>query len=146
MFSHYFTVFLASSLKFAFGPVMGLSFGLNWWEIALFTALGMMFSVTVVSFGGERVHNWYVKKYPQKLFTKRKRLIVRVWRKYGLFGVAALTPIVFTPIGGAIIAVSLGERPTKILPYMLASAIFWALVQAIFFSYFYHIIAEYVHW
>jgi len=53
---------------------------------------------------------------------------VKIWRKYGIWGVAALTPILFTPIGGTMIAVSFGEKKPKILLAMLLSASLWSVI------------------
>jgi hypothetical protein len=127
----YFTVAGLSAFKFVLGIVTGISTGLSWYETAAFTLLGMMVSVLVVSFGGEKVHNLFVNRNSRRLFTKRNRLTVRVWRKYGIWGVAILTPILFTPIGGTLIAVSFGERPSVIIPKMLVSGIAWGIVFAV---------------
>ncbi|MDL5045999.1 hypothetical protein QQ054_08125 [Oscillatoria amoena NRMC-F 0135] len=51
-----------------------------------------------------------------------------MWRKYGLAGVALLTPLIFTPIGGTILAVAFGSPKDKILIYMFISAVFWAVM------------------
>jgi hypothetical protein len=66
----------------------------------------------------------------QKIFSKKSRQIVSLWSKYGELGIAFLTPIVLTPIGGTLILVSFGTKKRKIFSYMLISAIIWA----IFFS------------
>ncbi|MCU0399260.1 MAG: hypothetical protein MUC73_14300, partial [Cyclobacteriaceae bacterium] len=48
-----------------------------------------------------------------------------------LAGIALLTPILFTPIGGALIAVSLGAPKYRILLYMLISASVFAILFTI---------------
>lgn len=57
--------------------------------------------------------------------TRRTAVLIR---KYGLGGVAFLTPLFLTPIGGTIIAVGMGKPKNKIIVFMLISAIGWALV------------------
>jgi hypothetical protein len=47
-------------------------------------------------------------------------------RKYGLGGIAFFTPLIFTPIGGTLLALSTNKPREKILVYMLISAIFWS--------------------
>jgi len=113
-----------SGLKFIFGPFTGWGLGLSIAETALCTATGMTLTVLIISLVGEKVHNYFIPAN-RKLFTPRNRLIIRIWRKYGIWGVAFLTPIFFTPIGGTLIAVSLGERYSRILPFMVASALGW---------------------
>lgn len=55
----------------------------------------------------------YSKK--PKRFTKAVRLAVKTWQKFGVFGVAVLTPIILSPIGGAVLAVSFRVKTRKIL-------------------------------
>ena len=48
------------------------------------------------------IHYQYIefKAPPKKIFTKRSRRMVGIWKKYGLVGLAALTPVIFSiPIG-----------------------------------------------
>ncbi|MCS7003822.1 MAG: hypothetical protein NZM38_00695 [Cytophagales bacterium] len=116
-----------SGLKFIFGPITGYSIGLSLFETSLCTALGMITTVWLISIAGRKIHNFFIPKN-RKLFTSRNRMIIRIWRRYGIWGVAFFTPLILTPIGGTIIAVSLGERYTKILPYMSVSAFFWAFI------------------
>ena len=51
------------------------------------------------------------------------------------FGVALLTPIILTPIGGTLLAVSSGSPRRKIIVYMFISSSFWSVVisSAIYF-------------
>ena len=74
----------------------------------------------------------------RRLFTKRNRRFVIIWKKFGLFGVTFLTPIIFTPIGGAILVSYLGGKRRTILYYMLVSAVFWSM----FFSTVFHFVIK----
>jgi len=125
------SVLLLSSLKFVGGPLLGRGYDLPWWQTALFTFLGMMLSTVFFSTVARAFFYKYVKGIffrNEKKISPAKRRIVKVWNKFGISGVAFLTPILLTPIGGAIIASSFGERPVKIIGYMAVSAAFWALV------------------
>ncbi|MBX9850288.1 MAG: hypothetical protein K2X86_00850 [Cytophagaceae bacterium] len=127
----YLVVFATSMLKFIGGPLVGAGFNLSLWETAIFTILGMMASVFIFSsILGRAIHNWMMKLFfkNRKLFSAKSRKRVKLWRKYGLKGVAFLTPIVFTPIGGTLIATSFGEHRNQIFIYMLASAVFWGFL------------------
>ena len=63
--------------------------------------------------------NWIRQKVIPRFFKKRSRFsqsnrrFVTIWKKYGLIGVAALTPVVLTPIGGTLLAVSSGSPKEK---------------------------------
>lgn len=125
----YLWVYLTSSVKFLFGPAAAGS-KLTVFEAFVCTVLGMMTTVFIVSNFGVYLRRKFFKKPKEKrkLFTKRNRMIVRVWRTYGLFGIAFLTPVIFSPIIGTMIAVSLGEKRKKIYFNMLFSAIFWGFI------------------
>jgi hypothetical protein len=129
LFIKYLTVFLSSAVKFVFGPLEGLALELSWAETALLTASGMMLSVTVFTFFGNYLKTVLLRRFFQKrkLFKKSTRRNVRLWQKLGIYGVAFLTPILLTPIGGTVLAVSFGEKKYKIMLWMLASAIFWSV-------------------
>lgn len=127
-------------LKFVFGPVTSLALGLHWSEAIILTVVGMMLSVTLFTFGGQYMKEKILKKWakPKRLFTKQNRMKVRVWRKYGMFGVAFLTPIILTPIGGTLLATSFGEHNYRIILYMLVSALFWSVVLVAILYYLAH--------
>lgn len=126
----YLTVYLSSMVKFVAGPLAGLATGLSFWESALFTALGMMTSVLLLTMLGPGLRSWLQKLFGKKRrrFSPRSRRFVRVWKRWGIFGVSFLTPLLFTPIGGALLVNTFsGDRP-RILLYMLFSAVFWGIV------------------
>ncbi len=131
----YLTVYFASMLKFVGGPTIGAAVGLTFFETVILTILGMMTTVLVISFFGPRFRSWLNKIFrrDKKLFTKRNRKFVIFWRKYGLFGVSFLTPVIFSPIVGTLLVNAFGGSKTKILGYMLISAIFWSFALAKFF-------------
>lgn len=117
----YISVALASMIKFVAGPVTGVALGLEWWETALFTVVGMMLSVVVFLFLGTAIQH-LISRYGQqkpRLFSKRTRLAVKVWKKSGMTGIAILTPLLFTPIGGTLIAVSFKVPRFTIIAQML---------------------------
>jgi hypothetical protein len=129
----YISVLLASTLKFVGGPLAGLALGLSWPETAVCTVLGMMLSVSAVVFAGAILEQLLARfrRGPTRLFSRRTRLAVWVWQRAGMAGIAFLTPLLLTPIGGTALAVSLRVGRAKLLIYMLLSAVFWAVVQTL---------------
>ncbi|MFM7850780.1 MAG: hypothetical protein ACKO96_02430 [Flammeovirgaceae bacterium] len=122
-------VFLSSALKFILGPIEGYALGLHPITTCIATIGGMMLSVVAFTFFGE----WIRKRiFRTRLANSQKSTSSRkfsgIIKKYGLGGVAFLTPLFLTPIGGTILAVSLGKPRNKILLFMLVSAVCWALV------------------
>lgn len=125
----YISVVLASMVKFVAGPITGMALGLQWYETALCTVVGMMLSVVIFLFLGTAIQhlmNRYRKQKPT-LFSKQTRLAVRVWKKSGMTGIAFLTPLLFTPIGGTLIAVSFKVPRLTVIAQML----FWGVVLGV---------------
>ena len=132
-FARYISVILASMIKFVGGPLSGLALGLTWTETAFCTALGMMLSVVAITYTGAALQallNRYRPRTPKR-FTKRTRMAVRIWKRFGMAGIALLTPLLLTPIGGTVLAVSFRVGRGQLLLYMLISAVFWAVVQSL---------------
>lgn len=126
----YFTVILATAIKFFNGPIAGLFLDLSWIETALCSIIGMMTMVGLVCFIGLEVRI-LIEKYRKtkpKLFSKRSRFAVKIWRKLGIWGIACFTPLLFTPIGGTLLALSFKVPIPKILFSMLVFAVLWGII------------------
>lgn len=129
-------VYFSSMLKFIFGPLGGYGVGLHLITTILTTVSGTMTVVFMLTFFG----NWmrrriFARFKKKKINLKRAAKLEMIWKRYGLFGVALLTPIILTPIGGTLLAVSSGSPREKIIFYMFLSASFWSVVisTAIYF-------------
>ena len=128
----YIIVYLISMFKFIGGPAFGAAYDLNVFVTAIMTIFGMMTSVIVISTFGIKLRTWIQQKYnfKRKVFTRRNRRIVKIWRGYGEFGVSFFTPIFFSPVIGTLLVTALGGKRRKVIAYMLISAIFWAFAIA----------------
>jgi membrane protein DedA with SNARE-associated domain len=124
------TIYMLTMLKFIFGPIGGYAARLNILITILVTIAGMMTVVLVLTFSGE----WFKEKFLSRFFRKREKFSARtkkfvtIWKKYGLVGVAALTPVILTPIGGTVLALSSGSSKNKIIYYMMISASVWSVI------------------
>lgn len=122
-------VALASTLKFIGGPLAGAALGLPWWQTGLASAAGMMTTVVLVSLFGDALRTLLVRlRGPPRRFSKRTRRAVKLWRRSGVLGVAFLTPILFSPIGGALLAASFRPRKRQLWPAMAAAALCWGML------------------
>jgi membrane protein DedA with SNARE-associated domain len=130
-------VYFATMLKFIFGPLGGYTAGLNLLTTILTTVFGMMSVVFLFTYSGD----WFKEKVLHRFMRKRDpssaknrardRKLARIWKKYGLTGIALLTPIILTPIGGTLLAVSSGSPKEKIIFYMFISAAAWAVIFSV---------------
>jgi hypothetical protein len=121
-------VVLSSCLKFVLGPIQGYALKLHPLTTALSTVLGMMISVVAFTYFGDWLKRRFFRGYfepPVNPSTLRRKFLV-LMRKYGLGGIAFFTPLILTPIGGTLLALSTNKPREKILVYMLMSAIFWS--------------------
>ncbi len=102
--------------------------GLGFWTTVALTVAGMMTSVFVFSgIGRAWVRHRQLQRRLRRepVFSKRSRNIIKVFKRFGMGGIAFLTPILLSPIGGTVIATLLGVPRPRILLHMLWSALFW---------------------
>jgi hypothetical protein len=127
------TVYFSSMLKFVFGPLGGYAAGFTVVTTILVTVAGMMTVVLVFTLFATWIREKIIMRFFKKRnkFSPRNRRFVTIWKKYGLIGVAALTPILLTPIGGTLLALSSGSPKDKIIFYMFISASVWSVIMSV---------------
>ena len=131
------TIYVLCMFKIIFGPTMGYAAGLSPLITVLITVAGMMTTVLIFTFFGEIIREKILGRFikPKKVFTKKNRRFVKIWRKYGELGVAFLTPILLSPPGGSIIAMALGGSRKKTIGYMFLWSVVWSTVITYTFYY-----------
>ena len=140
-------VFLSSMVKFILGPLGGYAARLHPIITILVTIGGMMTSVFAFTYFGEwlrtkLLHGFFKNR---KRFSPRNRKFVKTWKKYGLTGVAILTPLILTPIGGTLLAVSAGSPKEKIILFMFISAAAWAIIFTVTIYFFgHHVLPDWI--
>ena len=145
MMLKYLTVFALSMVKFLGGPLAGVSMGLPFGPTLGFTVAGMMTSVLIFSVVGASVSRWWTRRARQRgkpVFTTHSRRTVRVFQRFGISGIAFLTPIIFSPIVGTIIATVLGVERRRILLHMLWSAVLWGTAFTLILSRFSYLVEK----
>jgi membrane protein DedA with SNARE-associated domain len=120
-----FPIYLLSTLKVVFGPIGGYMAGLNIFTSMFVTFAGMMTTVTILTFFGNLLKKGIMKRWFEK---QQAKAMTSKWGKYGLFGIAFLTPLLLTPIGGTVLAVAGGYPRPKIMVYMLISGAIYAVL------------------
>jgi hypothetical protein len=76
----------------------------------------------------------------KKVFTRRNRKIVAVWKKYGLVGLAFITPVILSIPIGTVIANSYVRNRKKIFLFMFVSLVFWSVLMTSLFE-LYHVVS-----
>ncbi len=97
-----------------------------------------VFSEPTVDASEDIVVNYsYIEKNKiseKKIFSRQSRRLVKIWTKYGLFGIALLTPVLISIPIGTIVATRLIHNKKKIFLYMFISITFWSVAMVSFFE------------
>lgn len=126
-------IYLLSMLKVVFGPTLSYAGGLHYITSIVVTFSGMMSSVLIFTFFGDLLKKGRLKAWFEKREQKAQN---SKWKKYGLLGLAILTPLLLTPIGGTILSVAGGYPRSRIVIYMLISALVFAVASTALIYYF----------
>lgn len=129
-------VILLSSLKMGLGGIP-LSYLLK------FNLLKSVFATTLGGCAGSFVFvhtsDWLLRRAARlrkkkitttnkKSFTVKNKMIVRVKIKYGLMGIAAITPLFLSYPVGCIIAVRYFKNKKKVISFLWASTAIWSII------------------
>lgn len=130
----YLSVFLVASVKFAVAALIAMGNPkFDFWEIILTAGGGAIAGSFVFVYFGTQIKKWIKANFKRSTPTSfaRRRQIVKIWKRYGLPGVAFLAPLI-SPMISIGIAVSFGEKPRRIITAMCVSILSWTLVMATF--------------
>ena len=130
-------IWLLSTVKFVFGAVpLALSLGFSFWQTIVVTCSGGFVGVLLFV----NLSEWIINKLKErklkknaaanshkKFFTRRNKLIVIVKRKFGLAGIALMTPFLLSIPLGCFVAVRYFHHKNKIIFYMFMSIVFWSV-------------------
>ena len=133
-----FSVFLLSTVKFVFGGVpLALTYNFSFFESVTVTSIGGFTGCVFFVFLSEKLVINYRQRIANKLhltnkraskrvFTKKKRFIIKIKARFGLVGIAALTPLLLSIPLGCFVAVRYFKHKQRILIYMFTSVILWS--------------------
>lgn len=138
------SVFLMSSVKFVFGGVpLALVYGFSFFKAVTVTSLGGFTGSTFFVFMSDKLIAFFKKRKaqkkaaaieskPKKIFTRKNKIIVIVKKRFGLLGIAVLTPLLFSIPIGCFLAVRYFKDKQRIIIYMFGSILFWAIALSSF--------------
>lgn len=128
----YLGIAITSSIKYLFGVLACIAAGFNLVETLLTTLGGGMVGVFVYIYLWDALVWLYRKVVPLKIIhgikiNNRLRFLVKVIKKYELYGVAFLTPVLLSVPLGVIVALAFEEDKWRIKRYMFFSFLGWTL-------------------
>lgn len=134
----YLIIYALSAVKIIFGPTLGLAYGFSILETTLLSLTGMMTTVYLFTYFGTQIRmvtNRIFRRRKRSPFSKKTRRFVKIWRAYGVPGIAFFTPILLSPPGGAILANAFGGKRKEIIKWMWIFGSFWSLVLTLMVKY-----------
>ncbi len=127
-------VIFLSSIKFMLAiPLSVLKYDFTFLQTLLFSAIGGVIGVFVFSFFSSRITDFINKRKSNKKKKRsvKKAIVIKTARKYGLFGIAFLTPIFLSIPIGTFLALSFFPEKRKTIPILITSVVGWSLVLSI---------------
>ena len=146
-------VLLLSGVKFLFAPPLSFELGFNFLQTVLTTTVGGIIGVLFFFYLSEWVIRLYKKIWPRiktffakpvleakpviktrknkKNFSKKNKFIVLTRRKYGLFGIAALTPVLLSIPLGTFLANKYYRNKKNVLFSLTISVVCWSIIVSL---------------
>ncbi len=115
----------AGALDVWVGIITGVALGLSPTLSGAVSIASAVVGVTLVVVAGERLQGLI---YHSRWLAKRRARIERVWKRYGIPGVALQAPLLTGPLLATILALGLGAPPRTLLYWMFASIALWGFV------------------
>jgi len=155
------TVFLVASIKYFWATPYSFGMKLNEWETIFFMEaggiLGFLFFYYFFGFLFKelkimwpavyrftpilfkvRFEMWLKRQNTKRIyarkFTKRNKIIVQMRKRYGMWGLVILSPIILSIPVGALLGNKYFRHDHHFIPYMLLSIVIWGVVSVAFFS------------
>lgn len=124
----YSAIFIGSTFKFSMtaATVVATNAGITG---TIANLLGGVVGVLVFVQVDEVLQNWFIKRNPEKYgkrFSKRTRFLARVKQRFGLWGIALLTPLIFSIPIGVFFALDLTTNKRKVIFQMITACFLWA--------------------
>lgn len=123
-------VFFGSLIKFSMGTLAAIAADLGLGG-SLANIIGGIIGIVLFTHLGGVMQDYMVKKFPNrfgKKFTRSNRFLVRIKQRFGLGGIAVLTPIALSIPVGVLFALALTHDKKKIMISMIISLLFWATI------------------
>jgi hypothetical protein len=129
----YFGIFLAGAIPWfeAIGVVpVGILFGLDPVLTVIAASVGNIITIAIFAYAGDRIRNWVIDRRRKKGIEPkagRYEKAQNAFDKYGIFGMAALGPILIGTQFAAAASVAAGVRPLKVTLLISIAMVLWAI-------------------
>ena len=159
------SVFFVASIKYFWATPYSFGMKLNEWETIFFMEAGgilgflfyyyffgflflelkllwpIVYNFTPVQFK-VRFEMWLNRRRASRVnarkFTKRNKIIVNMRRRFGMWGLVVLSPVILSIPVGALLGNKYFKHNQHFIPYMILSIVLWGVTSVAFFSTFMH--------
>lgn len=124
-----------SGLKFMIAiPLAVIQYDFNFLQTLLYSLSGGIIGVFIFSLLNDKIKILFPKK--KKIKTQRKRgikevITIKTARKYGVYGIAAITPVLLSIPIGTIIALRLFPEKRKTVRVLMSSVVIWSIILSV---------------
>ena len=115
----------AGALDVWVGIITGVALGLSSVLSGAVSVASAVAGVTLAVVAGERLQG---RIHRSRRLARRRARMERVWKRYGIPGVALQAPLLTGPLLATVLALGLGAPPRPLLSWMLASVVLWGAV------------------
>lgn len=122
---------LFSALKFFLAPAAVLLSGYDLIATILITSFGGVGGFVIFYLFGSFFYRQYIRVFPpnrKRVFSSRRRRMVRYKGKYGFWGLAVLTPVLFGIPLGALIAAAFFQERMRTISVFVSSIVIWSIL------------------
>lgn len=114
-------------------PTAVVVFKYNFWKVILVACAGGITGNIIFTYLSSYIlewrHNFRAKRnriHRKKIFTRFNRGVIRIKQRFGLKGIAFITPIIGSPVG-AFLAERFFKDKKKVILYLSISIVFWSI-------------------
>jgi len=119
-------------------PLSIIKYDFNFIQTLLFSVAGGVLSVFVFAYLSDKIYKIINKRNKNKAKKRsvKKALAIKTARKYGLIGIAVLTPVFLSIPIGTYLALYFFPEKRKTIPILITSVVGWSLVLSVAVSVF----------
>lgn len=137
VFWAYVIVFLLAATPFfeVVGVIpIGVAAGLSSWKVTIVAIIGNLTTIWLLILMMEKFRAWQERRRERKgkpASDKRRKRAAHIWQKYGLPGLALLSPFLIGSHLGVLLAMGFGGTKKRIGIWMTASILAWSVLAGI---------------
>ena len=124
------TVFVLGVAYFIAAIPAGVGLKLSPWLAAICAWAGYTSIAAAMLLIGEPARKWMERKFKISPHPDPKKLFWRAWGRFGMPGLGLLAPVTCGPYFAALIALTLGEKPVRLMLWIAGGVIPWCILFA----------------